>query len=164
MARLARIGLVLLATAGGVAIGRGTVASPAASPTERCAPAPAPVAATALPMIPGLDGVALRADIRRILREEIQFARLPEAVQSQVDPAPAAPMAAESGEAHAAAEQGRRIIDGALAARRWSDRDVLAIRQILPKLASDDRDALLRELLPAINSGRVSLESTGAIF
>jgi hypothetical protein len=106
----------------------------------------------------------MRADIRRILREEVQFARLPEAVQHQVDPAPAAPAAAESDEARAAAEQGRRIVDGALAARRWSDPDVLAIRQILPKLSSDDRDALLRDLLPAINSGRVSLESVGAIF
>lgn len=168
MARFAQIGLLLIVAAGGVAIGRATVDAPsdprALTPARAAAAAPPAVSA----INTAINSDALRADIRRILHEELQLARQPEAVQRQVAEPPevlaAAAAAAESPQAQAAADQGRRIVDGALAARRWREQDVLAIRQVLPQMASADRDALLRDLMPAINSGRVALEAVGAIF
>jgi hypothetical protein len=119
------------------------------------------VAALTPPAVPVLGSAALRGDIRRILREELQLARQPEPVQAAMAPATPPP---ESAEAMAAAEQGHHIVDGALAAQRWRDQDVVAIRQILPQLSADDRDALLKQLMPAINTGRVKLETVGHIF
>jgi hypothetical protein len=159
MSRTAQIVLLLACTAGGVVVGRATVDPAPDHPprTDR------PMAALTPPAVPVLGSDALRGDIRRILREELQLARQPEPVQAAIAAAPATPPP-ESAEAVAAAEQGHRIVDGALAAQRWGDQDVTAIRQILPQLAADDRDALLKQLVPAINTGRVRLETVGQIF
>jgi hypothetical protein len=158
MSRTAQIALLLACTAGGVVVGRATVdPAPDHHPSiDR------PVAALP-PAVPVLGSDALRGDIRRILREELQLARQPEPVQAAIAAAPATPPP-ESAEAVVAAEQGHHIVDGALAAQRWGDQDVAAIRQILPQLSADDRDALLKQLMPAINTGRVKLETVGQIF
>jgi hypothetical protein len=158
MSRLPQIVLAVACIAGGALLGRSTAETPRAPPR--------PAELSALPPGTGtvaLRGDVLRADIRRVLREELQLARVPEPLQPRVVAEPTAPSPATP-EAQAAAGQGRRIVQDALAARRWREQDVLAIRQVLPQISADDRDAMLRELIPAINNGRVALETVGEIF
>ena len=119
----------------------------------------------------------LRADVRRILREELA------AVSHLAAPAPA--MHADALEASEASErdmdgeqvdqavtqaqqeaaaQGQQVVHAALAQGEWTEQDVIAMRLALHELRPEERDALLGTLIPAINSGKVKLNTPGQIF
>ncbi|TMQ03580.1 MAG: hypothetical protein E6J90_03140 [Deltaproteobacteria bacterium] len=72
MARLARTALLLVCTAGGVVLGRSTVDPP----LDGRAPSRTPGPAATPPAVPMPSPDVLRADIRRILKDELQLARV----------------------------------------------------------------------------------------
>ena len=63
-----------------------------------------------------------------------------------------------------AAIQAEHVVEAALQKREWTERDVAAIRDLLPRLSVEQRHGLLQTLVPAINTGRVSLRTLGELF
>jgi hypothetical protein len=123
----------------GLLLGRGRTAPPVAEKT--CPAAIAPAA----PVVARVDVAALRAEIRAAVREERPAAAAP------AEPTPHPVAAADP----AAADDARRIVTAARAARRWTQTDVLALRAVMPRLAPDEREEILSTLFPALNSGEL---------
>jgi hypothetical protein len=71
------------------------------------------------------------------------------------DPDPPPSPTAEQEDAHT---QAHTLLSSAFATGRWDQTSALALRQLLAQLTADQRDDVLRTLLPAVNSGRVRLD------
>ncbi len=95
-------------------------------------------------------------------RPVIPAAPRPRPVTQAPEDAAAAP-AGEQGPAAdpRAAAAARAVVDAALARGAWTDDDAAALRPHLRTLSAEQRDALLATLFPAVNEGRVRLETSG---
>ncbi|HXU72102.1 MAG TPA: hypothetical protein VN947_22370 [Polyangia bacterium] len=121
--------------------------------------------ATCAPRPSALDEVALRAAVRA------ELANLPRGVLAAATataasgPVPA-PTAAPPPrpEATRALGDGHRLLDDALARRRWSSDDRASFRALMAQVDGDGRAELLGELVPAINDGRLEVATGGTPF
>jgi len=143
-------GLVL----GGAAIGRATAPHDAPTATSMASPPPR-VATTPCVARLGDD------DLRRI-RDALPTpaSTMPPPSPPRAAPEPATPTAAQV----AAAGDAERILDAGLAAGRWTDADATRLRASLAPIDAGARVALMQRLAVAINSGQVTLETSGSPF
>ena len=127
-------------------LGRLTVVSaPAPLPEAPVAARVAPIAPVVRPQV-GLD----REEVRAILREEL--------AASAPAPAPVAAQPASPG-----TEGAERAIAAGLADGVWSDDDRTALRSAMNGLTQAEADAVMQQLLPALSSGQVRVESGSPI-
>jgi hypothetical protein len=102
------------------------------------------------------DGETLRSELQRALHELDGRRGAPE----PREPAPAAP----SAENEAALDRGRELVSAALSARKWGPEQAQAMRLLLAQVTPEGRDELLRQLMPAFNSGQIALQMHGSPF
>jgi hypothetical protein len=88
-----------------------------------------------------------------MLREELARAQ-PEATDDAVEEA-AMNDARDPADSEAASQQARTIVERALSARVWGEREALEFRSVLPRLTPDQVGAALEKLVPAINRQEV---------
>jgi hypothetical protein len=109
----------------------------------------------------------LRADLRAIVHDEIaSAARQPTcdgAATKGADRAPAAPPIVTP-EALDAENGAQRLVERAFARKAWTQDDALAMRGYLGQVTGEQREDLLRQLLPAMNDGRIKVEPGGPPF
>jgi len=103
----------------------------------------------------GLSEVALR----RIVHDELAGAQ-GQGGSGALAAAPAAPAAPPPGNPVAFAD-GMRRIDQAIAQRRWTRDDAAALGHAFDTMSPDQRAAVLRTLIPAINRGEIRLAYRG---
>jgi hypothetical protein len=106
---------------------------------------------------------ALRQEISQILREELW--NVLTAAGAGTDGARAKELAAakilntpENIEAYA---QAHELVRAALSSGYWTDENVQELRQSLAYLTDEQREEILRILIPAINRGEVAVETSG---
>lgn len=111
-----------------------------------------------------VDGAQLASLVRTVVREEM--ARAPAApvaavaVEKERPPTPVEPTA-EQLEAH---ERGQSIVSAAQRVGRWSNQDRDQLRQVFQEVNENERDELLRSLLPAINRQEIKVDVQGPPF
>jgi hypothetical protein len=135
--------------------------------TRTRAAGPAPASTGPGPALSALSGVQVTAALRAAVRDEIR-----EVLTEEREAAADASAAGEtesasdepSDESVAAAERGRAVIEAARRARRWRSEDASALQEVMASVTDDERQALLAELIPAINRGEVTPETPGWIF
>lgn len=120
------------------------------SQQERCAVA-APAGA------PGLDAAWLRAELSRILHEDLG-SRGAEAKQAQ------APVPEPSTESLMALQEGHRLLDEASRYHRWREEDAQAMRRVMRGLNGAQREELMRRFAVFVNAGGVDVQVRGPPF
>ncbi|HEX6276719.1 MAG TPA: hypothetical protein VFZ53_26935 [Polyangiaceae bacterium] len=112
---------------------------------------------------PAASADALRADLRAIVREELDaFA---EASVAREDEEEAVPDDPESFDENVRQfERATALVRKALVSRVWGDEQAHEFRSIRSKLTPEQYDGLLRQILPAINSQEVRAEANGPLF
>lgn len=131
---------------------------------------PAPVAAP--PSCPpavtteALDTLALQDAVRRIVREELRAARAgAEAEARQAGGTHAAPPPLPpTTENVEALRQTRGVVLNALSTRYWGSEQATAMSELLPRLTTEQRAEVFKELLPALNSGDIVVATEGSPF
>jgi hypothetical protein len=61
-------------------------------------------------------------------------------------------------------ERAQEIVDRALATGAWGQAETTEFRTLLPRLSTEQRDELMRELLPSVNAQKVKLNVVGPLF
>lgn len=123
--------------------------------------APAPQGqCTVVAALGSAEGAALRAELARIIRDELRGGKAEVAAQA---PTKAAPDEASS-ESVAATADAHRLIESAMGARRWTDREAEAMRQLMPAMTDAQRDEITHRLLAAINTQALKLDVAGPPF
>ena len=112
--------------------------------------------------IAGGDHGLSEAALRRIVHDELAGAQ-GQGGSGATGAAPAAPAASPPGNPVAFAD-GMRRVDQAIAQRRWTRDDAVALGRALDTMSPDQRAAVLRTLLPAINRGEIRLAYRGDLF
>jgi hypothetical protein len=106
------------------------------------------------------------AELRRVVHEELAASGQGQAEGqggaggSGATPAPPAAAAGNP----AAFDAGMRRVDQAIAQRRWTRDDAAALGRTLDTVSPDQRAAILRTLIPAINRGEIKLAYRGEPF
>ncbi len=120
--------------------------------------APAATGSSTQPAQPSFTREMLREELSRLLEERAQAAR-----PTEGEPAPAAPAALTPGNV-TAMEKGQRVLNAALAARRWRDEDALEFRKWLGEMSPEQREQAMLQVVQAINSGQLAVESQHGLF
>ena len=158
---MTRRGLAALAAIAIAGAAAGYLAAPApAKPAPSGALVQAPVT-----HVEALDREALRA----LLREELAalHVAIGEPAPVVVTPERAAPAlereppTPEQDENHVV---GRALLDDALARRSWTPEDAGRLRVVLASVSPEQRRELIRELIPALNEGRLQPTFSGPPF
>lgn len=63
-----------------------------------------------------------------------------------------------------ASVQGDRLLDNAIAAKRWTDADVASLRDITGRMAGLQTAELMRRVSVAINDGKIAVQVSGPLF
>ena len=128
----------------------GAMLRPEAAPTPRAAPAAIERAE--------------RAELRRVVAEEcrrsvttVVAAVAPTRPEPEPEPEPAAP----TREQQEAFGQAQTLLASALSAGQWTETDVGAMRDLMPGLSADQREAITSTLFPALNEGRLHTDILG---
>jgi hypothetical protein len=146
------IALVGLGAGGGYLLGAlRTPPPPAQAVHDRVERAPAA----------GGDRGLSEAELRRVVHDELAGAQEQGGAGAPgAAPAPAAPPPGNP----VAFGDGMRRVDQAIAQRRWTRDDAAALGRGLDTMSPDQRAAILRTLIPAINRGEVKLAYRGEPF
>ncbi|AKF84590.1 hypothetical protein SAMN05443572_10172 [Myxococcus fulvus] len=104
-----------------------------------------------------LDTAWLRSEIAQAVREALEDSTPPEAAPKTPPPEP-------SPQALAALQEGHRVIDNAVAARRWTDEDARALRSTLSTMTASQQDEVLRRLVTTLNTNTLEVRTHGAPF
>lgn len=104
---------------------------------------------------PPVEPGALRPAIATALREELDR----RAAVPPVDPRSEPPR-----ESVIAASAGQQIIQAALSARQWGERQAQEMRKLLPTMTIEQREQALQELSAAINRGDITVAVSGPPF
>jgi hypothetical protein len=128
------------------------------------APPPAQVVHDRVERVPvaGGDPGMSEAALRRIVHDELAGAQGPGG-SGAPGAAPVAPAAPPPGNPVAFAD-GMRRVDQAIAQRRWTRDDAAALGLAFETMSPDQRAAVLRTLIPAINRGEFRLAYRGEPF
>ncbi|NOK34046.1 hypothetical protein HMI49_12665 [Corallococcus exercitus] len=120
-----------------------------------------PPAAEALPLrtTVAVDTAGLREEIRQILKEELRAATSAP-TPSAPEPRPPEP----TPQSVAAFNQGRGLVENAVATGRWSEAQRQELRSLLSQLTPEQRQEIIRTLVVSINSGKVKVDVVGAPF
>lgn len=129
----------------------------------------APIAAVAAPaacagevrVIRGEPG-ASEAELRRAVREELAASRAGELGEHAAPAAAVAPAPAAADPAPL--EDGLRRVHQAIAQRQWTPEDAAGLGHTLEAAAPEQREAILRALIPALNRGELRLTYRGELF
>lgn len=148
---LLSIALVGLGAGGGYLLGAPGAAPPAVQVV--------PDRAWRMPVAAGDHGLS-EAALRRVVHDEL--AAQGQGGSGAAGAAPAAP-AAPPGNPVAFGD-GMRRVDQAIAQRRWTRDDAAALGRALDTMSPDQRAAVLRTLIPAINRGEIKLAYRGEPF
>jgi hypothetical protein len=112
---------------------------------------------------PGASSDQLRADLRAIVREELDaFAEASAAAEEQEESAPVDP--ASFDENVREFERATALVQKALVSRVWGDQQADEFRRTRSKLTPEQYDGLLRQILPAINNQEIRAEANGPLF
>jgi hypothetical protein len=112
-----------------------------------------------------VDTTSLRADLRRIIREELAAAGHPVAPASKDrEREPVEKPAAPTPENVAARESSQQLIATSLSTHRWTREQKSQLRDLLPLMTEEQRAATLAELIPAMNRQEIVPEAPGSPF
>lgn len=129
------------------------------------APAVAPPSCPPAVAAEAPDTLALQDAIRQIVREELRAARVgAETEARQAGGAHAAPLLPPTTESIEALRQTRGVVLGALSTRYWGSEQATAMSELLPRLTTEQRAEVFKELLPALNSGDIVVATEGSPF
>lgn len=138
------------------------------SPAPAAVACPAPLAPAGVAVVASLDRALLRSEIRAALREATATPLVPgpgpgpgtDARPVAVSVAPPSPTVEQA----AAFDRGQSLIAAGQHARRWTREDALELRRVMAQLGDDERDVLVRALVPAVNRGELTVEIAGPLF
>jgi hypothetical protein len=143
--------LVGLGAAGGYLLGSLRGPPPTAAPVVRGVVERQPVVIA--------DRGLSEAELRRVVHEELAASgaapRGAAAGEAAPPPPPADPVAYDDG---------MRRVGQAIAQRRWTPDDTAALDRTLEAVSPEQRTAILRVLVPALNRGEIKLTYRGAVF
>jgi hypothetical protein len=110
-------------------------------------------------------GGVTKDELRAILREEFQASRsaAPPAVAAEEGPAKPAPATAPP-ESIAAYQSAQRVVQNAVSARVWGEKEAAEMRSLIPQLTPEQLQAIHSTLLPAVNSQQVRVQIQGPLF
>ncbi len=111
--------------------------------------------AVAAPAGGSLDAAWLRAELSRILKEELGSKR----AEARQEPAPE-----PSPESMVSLQEGHRLIDEASRARRWREEDARELRRMMGGLSGAQREELMRRFAVFVNAGGVDVQVSGPPF
>ncbi|HEX8822993.1 MAG TPA: hypothetical protein VF794_23900 [Archangium sp.] len=114
-----------------------------------------------LTLPPGaLDTQALRAELARLIKEELRAATaaVPATPEPAAPPPPPSPVQLE------ARRQVDRLIDAALTSRKWGPTQAEEFRQLLTQLTGPQSQEAIDRLLRTLNSGQIDVQTGGAPF
>jgi hypothetical protein len=106
-------------------------------------------------------GSLTAVELREILREELASLRPDRAAIASADAPPRAAPPPENTHAFATASG---LVEQALSAGVWTEKDAAALRHIRPALTSEQMVSLSKQLIPAINKQQVRVEGNGPLF
>ncbi len=107
---------------------------------------------------PGVDAAALKAELVKVLREEL-------GTRAQGEPAPEPrPPPAPPLQAVAAHQQGLRVLDEATRARRWTEEDARSLRRAMVDMTDTQRAEVVRRLVTTLNSNTLDVQTRGMPF
>ncbi|ADO69823.1 hypothetical protein [Stigmatella aurantiaca] len=105
-----------------------------------------------------VDAAALKAELAKVLREEL-------GTQAQGEPVlEPQPPPALSPQAVAAHQQAQRILEEATRTRRWSDEDARSLRRALVDMTDAQREEVVRRLITTLNSNTLDVQTQGMPF
>jgi hypothetical protein len=107
-----------------------------------------------------------RQSLAKIIREELRQALAqctPEGQKERAEEIANAQLR-DSPENHAAYQSVSAVVRAAVAAKRWTDEDAQDFRATLGRLTKEQHQELMELLLPAINRGEVTVETSGSLF
>ncbi|WP_257461175.1 hypothetical protein [Archangium lipolyticum] len=111
--------------------------------------------AVAAPAGGGLDAAWLRAELSRILDEELGARHVEAKREPPPEPSP---------ESMASLQEGHRLIDEASRARRWRQEDARELRRMMSGLSGAQREELMRRFAVFVNAGGVDVQVRGPPF
>lgn len=111
-----------------------------------------------------VDGESIRAELQQALQSAHDCTQAAGERGSSEDDAKKGARAAPSPKAIAALEKGRELISQALSKQVWGDEQAGAFRLALAQVDEDGQAELLRELVPALNDGRIQVRTSGPPF
>jgi hypothetical protein len=120
-----------------------------------------PLSTPPVPPVDGLPPVPLRAELARVLREELD-ARGVGAVSRPREPEPAPPPPAP--QSVAALEGAHRLIEDAVRSRQWGEQQAQEMRRLLIDMTPAQRQEIIPRLTQALNSGGISVTRRGQPF
>jgi len=100
------------------------------------------------------------AELRRIVREELAAGRPGQDAASAPEPAHSAQPPGDP----AALDEGMRRVAQAIAKRRWTPDDAVALERALEIASPEQRAAIFHTLIPAMNRGEIKLTYRGSLF
>ena len=108
-----------------------------------------------------VDTPALRAEIAKVVREELQLQRgsgpqvAPAAPPKEPEPTP------ENDEAK---DRATRMVEKAVSTRHWTRDDAMAYRDLLARMTDAQRKEMSQRLIVTLNGGGISVETMGPPF
>lgn len=116
--------------------------------------------ASAPPTGSTVDAAWLRAELAQVLREELGNRALQEPEDSKKRPSP--PEATPQN--LAAFQEGSKVIDNAIAARRWTEEDATLLRKALGTMTPAQQDEVIQRLVITLNTNTLEVRTIGAPF
>ena len=110
-------------------------------------------------------GEVTKDEFRAILREELQASRSGASAAVATEEAPAEPTPATAPpESVAAFQSAERLVQDAMSARVWGEKEAAEMRSLLPQLTPEQLQTINSTLLPAVNSQKVRVQLHGPLF
>ncbi|NVJ27048.1 MULTISPECIES: hypothetical protein [Myxococcus] len=116
--------------------------------------------ASAPPTGSTVDAAWLRAELAQVLREELGNRAPTEPEDAQKKP----PAPEPTPQNLAAFQEGTRVIDKAIAARRWTEEDASSLRKELGAMTPAQRDEVIQRLVVTLNTNTLEVRTMGAPF
>lgn len=116
--------------------------------------------ASAPPTGSTVDAAWLRAELAQILREELGNRAEDERADARKKP----PAPEPTPQNLAAFQEGSKVIDNAIAARRWTEADAAALRGALGTMTPAQQDEVIQRLMVTLNTNTLEVRTLGAPF
>jgi hypothetical protein len=104
-----------------------------------------------------IDWSSIRDQLLPAIRDELRKNQVASVQEKVAD----ADVPEQSRESLIAYDEGQRIVDAAIRARKWRDVDLAAFRSVMARLSAEQQQELLKSLVPKLNNGEVLSETSG---
>jgi hypothetical protein len=113
--------------------------------------------------VAALDALAVKEQLRQLLREEIP-ALMKQEGSAAPAPAEPQPVVAPTPEQTTSGERAETLVQASISNGQWTERDRELWQELGPRLGPEKHGELLRTLIVALNSRRITLATEGPPF